>query len=152
MVINPSVFGDYEVLYVRYLGIRFLFNVYKFFFFFLLFPPPSYLSKSSTFIGLPPSPPSAPSGIAITDGRPYSGDDNNARTGKPLGVDVHRKHKNGLGDGVVAIIALSGFVALVLFSAIAWAFLFRHRDCASQPDIVLQPLPPSVVKPSGNCI
>ncbi|KAJ6698880.1 hypothetical protein OIU79_012212 [Salix purpurea] len=118
VVINPSIFGDYEVLYVRYLG-------------------------------LPPSPPSAPSGIAITDGRPYSGDDNNARTGKPLGVDVHRKHKNGLGDGVVAIIALSGFVALVLFSAIAWALLFRHRDCASQSDIVLLPLPPSVVKPSG---
>ncbi|KAJ6746423.1 PROTEIN KINASE SUPERFAMILY PROTEIN [Salix koriyanagi] len=118
VVINPSIFGDYEVLYVRYLG-------------------------------LPPSPPSAPSGIAITDGRPYSGDDNNARTGKPLGVDVHRKHKNGLGDGVVAIIALSGFVAVVLFSAIAWALLFRHRDCASQSDIVLLPLPPSVVKPSG---
>ncbi|KAJ6331090.1 hypothetical protein OIU76_009644 [Salix suchowensis] len=118
VVINPSIFGDYEVLYVRYLG-------------------------------LPPSPPSAPSGIAITDGRPYSGDDSNARTGKPLGVDVHRKHKNGLGDGVVAIIALSGFVAVVLFSAIAWALLFRHRDCASQSDIVLLPLPPSVVKPSG---
>uniref|UniRef100_A0A6N2MQ45 non-specific serine/threonine protein kinase n=1 Tax=Salix viminalis TaxID=40686 RepID=A0A6N2MQ45_SALVM len=118
VVINPSIFGDYEVLYVRYLG-------------------------------LPPSPPSAPSGIAIIDGRPYSGDDNNARTGKPLGVDVHRKHKNGLGDGVVAIIALSGFVALALFSAIAWALLFRHRDCASQSDIVLLPLPPSVVKPSG---
>ncbi|KAF9680479.1 hypothetical protein SADUNF_Sadunf06G0125300 [Salix dunnii] len=117
VVINPSIFGDYEVLYVRYLG-------------------------------LPPSPPLAPSGIAITDDRPYSSDDN-ARTGKPLGVDVHRKRKNGLGDGVIVIIALSGFVALVLFSAIAWALLFRHRDCASQPDIVLQPLPLSVVKPIG---
>jgi len=37
VVINPSFFGDYEVLYVRYLGIRVLFNVNNFFFFFLLF-------------------------------------------------------------------------------------------------------------------
>jgi hypothetical protein len=95
----------------------------------------------------------APSGIAIIDDGPYSGDDNNARTIKPLGVDVHRKHKNGLGRGVIAIIALSGVVALVLFSAVAWALLFRHRDRASQSETVLQPLPPSVVKPSGNtCI
>ncbi|XP_024460070.1 receptor-like serine/threonine-protein kinase ALE2 isoform X10 [Populus trichocarpa] len=118
VVINPSFFGDYEVLYVRYLG-------------------------------LPPSPHLAPSGIAIIDDGPYSGDDNNARTIKPLGVDVHRKHKNGLGHGVIAIIALSGVVALVLFSAVAWALLFRHRDRASQSETVLQPLPPSVVKPSG---
>ncbi|XP_011011786.1 PREDICTED: receptor-like serine/threonine-protein kinase ALE2 isoform X2 [Populus euphratica] len=118
VVINPSFFGDYEVLYVRY-------------------------------IGLPPSPPLAPSGIAIIDDGPYSGNDNNARTIKPLGVDVHRKHKNGLGGGVIAIIALSGFVALVLFSAVAWALVFRHRDRAGQSETVLQPLPPSVVKPSG---
>ncbi|CAK7352630.1 unnamed protein product [Dovyalis caffra] len=118
VVINPSYFGDCEVLYVRYLG-------------------------------LPPSPPLAPSGIAIIDDGPYSGNNNNTRTIKPLGVDVHRKHKAGLAGGMIAIIVLSGFVALVLFSSVAWALLFRHRGCASQPEPVLQPLPPSVAKPSG---
>ncbi|XP_024446026.2 receptor-like serine/threonine-protein kinase ALE2 isoform X3 [Populus trichocarpa] len=119
VVINPSFFGDYEVLYVRYLG-------------------------------LPPPPPMAPFGIAIIDDGPYSGNDNNARMIKPLGVDVHkRKRKDGLAGGIIAIIAVSGFVALVLFSAVALALLFKHRDHASQPASVLQPLPPSVVKPSG---
>lgn len=119
VVINPSFFGDYEVLYVRYLG-------------------------------LPPPPPMAPFGIAIIDDGPYSGNDNNARMIKPLGVDVHkRKRKDGLAGGVIAIIAVSGSVALVLFSAVALALLFKHRDHASQPASVLQPLPPSVVKPSG---
>ncbi|KAB5514199.1 hypothetical protein DKX38_028105 [Salix brachista] len=119
VVINPSFFGDYEVLYVRYLG-------------------------------LPPSPPMASSGIAIIDDGPYSGNDNNPGMIKPLGVDVHkRKHKDGLTGGIIAIIALSGSVALVLFSAVAWVLLFKHRDHASQPASVLQPLPPSVVKPSG---
>ncbi|KAJ6355667.1 hypothetical protein OIU77_006114 [Salix suchowensis] len=119
VVINPSFFGDYEVLYVRYLG-------------------------------LPPSPPMASSGIAIIDDGPYSGNDNNPGMIKPLGVDVHkRKRKDGLTGGIIAIIALSGSVALVLFSAVAWVLLFKHRDHASQPVSVLQPLPPSVVKPSG---
>ncbi|KAJ6435262.1 hypothetical protein OIU84_000456 [Salix udensis] len=119
VVINPSFFGDYEVLYVRYLG-------------------------------LPPSPPMASSGIAIIDDGPYSGNDNNPGMIKPLGVDVHkRKRKDGLTGGIIAIIALSGSVALVLFSAVAWVLLFKHRDHASQPASVLQPLPPSVVKPSG---
>ncbi|XP_011009868.1 PREDICTED: receptor-like serine/threonine-protein kinase ALE2 isoform X1 [Populus euphratica] len=119
VVINPSFFGDYEVLYVRYLG-------------------------------LPPPPPMAPFGIAIIDDGPYSGNDNNARMIKPLGVDVHkRKRKDGLTGGVIAIIAVSGSVALVLFSAVALALWFKHGDHASQPASVLQPLPPSVVKPSG---
>ncbi|KAG6740593.1 hypothetical protein POTOM_056048 [Populus tomentosa] len=119
VVINPSFFGDYEVLYVRYLG-------------------------------LPPPPPMAPFGIAIIDDGPYSGNDNNAGMIKPLGVDVHkRKRKDGLAGGIIAIIAVSGSVALVLLSAVALALLFKHRDHASQPASVLQPLPPSVVKPSG---
>ncbi|KAJ6856885.1 hypothetical protein NC651_038543 [Populus alba x Populus x berolinensis] len=119
VVINASFFGDYEVLYVRYLG-------------------------------LPPPPPMAPFGIAIIDDGPYSGNDNNAGMIKPLGVDVHkRKRKDGLAGGIIAIIAVSGSVALVLFSAVALALLFKHRDHASQPASVLQPLPPSVVKPSG---
>ena len=152
VVINPSFFGDYEVLYVRYLGKQFL-NVKNFIFFPFLFILFLDIYRSATFLGLPPPPPMAPFGIAIIDDGPYSGNDNNARMIKPLGVDVHkRKRKDGLAGGVIAIIAVSGSVALVLFSAVALALLFKHRDHASQPASVLQPLPPSVVKPSGNSI
>ena len=95
----------------------------------------------------------ASSGIAIIDDGPYSGNDNNPGMIKPLGVDVHkRKRKDGLTGGIIAIIALSGSVALVLFSAVDCVLMFKNRDHASQPASVLQPLPPSAVKPSGNCI
>lgn len=107
--------------------------------------------RSTAFIGLPPSPPSAPSGITIIDDGPYSGNDNNARTIKPLGVDVRKKHhQDGLGGGMIAIIALSGSVAIVLCLAVVWALLFRHRGRVSQPVPTQQPLPPSGPKPSGN--
>uniref|UniRef100_A0A2P2LN65 Protein kinase domain-containing protein n=1 Tax=Rhizophora mucronata TaxID=61149 RepID=A0A2P2LN65_RHIMU len=120
VVIKFSFFGDYDVLYVRYPG-------------------------------LPPSPPLAPSSIGIGDSGPYSSNDNNARTIKPLGVDVHKRHhKDRLGGGMIAIIALSACVALVLCFAVAWVFLFRHRDHIGQPVPSLQPLPPSIAKPSGT--
>ncbi|XP_050216756.1 receptor-like serine/threonine-protein kinase ALE2 isoform X2 [Mercurialis annua] len=117
VVIKASIFGGYEVLYVRYPG-------------------------------LPPSP---PSGISIIDDGPYSGNNNNARTIKPLGVDPHKRHQNnGLGAGMIAIIALSGSVALILCSAVAWVFLVRHRGHNRQRTPTLQPLPSSVAKPSGT--
>ncbi|KAF2318140.1 hypothetical protein GH714_001072 [Hevea brasiliensis] len=120
VVIKASFFGDYEVLYVRYPG-------------------------------LPPSPPSAPSGITIIDDGPYSGDNNKSRTIKPLGVDVQkRQQKDGLGAGIIAIIALSASVALVLCSAVAWVLLVRHRGRTSRPTTTLHPLPPSIAKPSGT--
>ncbi|XP_012076933.2 receptor-like serine/threonine-protein kinase ALE2 isoform X1 [Jatropha curcas] len=99
--------------------------------------------------GLPPSPPSAPSDISIIDDGPYSG--SNARKIKPLGVDVQkRQQKDGLSGGMIAIIALSASVALVLCSAVAWVLLVRHRGRMSQPTRTLQPLPPSIAKPSGT--
>ncbi|XP_015571719.1 receptor-like serine/threonine-protein kinase ALE2 isoform X1 [Ricinus communis] len=100
--------------------------------------------------GLPPSPPS-PSGITIIDDGPYSGNNNNARTIKPLGVDVHKRHrKDGLGAGMIAIISLSASLALILCSAVAWVLLVRHRGRMSQPTPTPQPLPPSGAKPSGT--
>ncbi|XP_058001966.1 receptor-like serine/threonine-protein kinase ALE2 isoform X2 [Hevea brasiliensis] len=98
--------------------------------------------------GLPPSP---PSGITIIDNGPYSGNDNNARAIKPLGVDVHKRQQNdGLGGGIIAIIALSASVALVLCSAVVWFLLVRHRGRTSQPTPTPHPLPPSIAKPSGT--
>ncbi|XVE54082.1 hypothetical protein DITRI_Ditri03aG0053300 [Diplodiscus trichospermus] len=120
VAIKSSLFGDYEVLYVRYLG-------------------------------LPPSPPLPPSDIGIIDAGPYSGNDNNARAIKPLGVDVHGKqHKYLLSGGVIAIIVLSVLVTVVLCSAIAWVLLFKRRDHASQQAAAPQHQLTSLAKPSGS--
>ncbi|KAI9192028.1 hypothetical protein LWI28_017146 [Acer negundo] len=119
VVIQSSFFGDYEVLYVRYPG-------------------------------LPPSPPSASSSIGLIDDGPYSGNGNNARTMKPEGVDVPKRRKsNGINPGIVVIIVLSAFVAVVLCSAIAWVLLFKYRGRVSQSAPVPGPLQQSHAKPSG---
>lgn len=79
--------------------------------------------------GLPASPPMATSGITIDDGGPYSGD-NNARTVKPVGVDVTsgRLKKGRLSGGVIAVIVLSLSVAVILVVTAAWVLLFKNRD------------------------
>ncbi|CAL1357580.1 unnamed protein product [Linum trigynum] len=120
VAIQTSLFGDYQVLYVRYPG-------------------------------LPESPPSASSGITIIDDGPYSGNGNNARTIKPLGVDVSkRRQKDGLNGAVIAIIALSASIVVILCSAVAWIFISRKRGHhGREPSPAPPPLPASVAKPSG---
>ncbi|KAL5835763.1 hypothetical protein ACOSQ3_015313 [Xanthoceras sorbifolium] len=98
--------------------------------------------------GLPPSPPSA--SIDIIDDGSYSGNGNNARTMKPEGVDVPKRQQSyGLNRGIIVIIVLSAFVAVLLCSAIAWVLLFKYRGrvCRSTP--ALGPLQQSNAKPSG---
>ena len=108
---------------------------------------------NATCIALPPSPPLPPSSITIIDGGPFSTNDDNGRTLKPLGVDVHRmQHKGGLSWGIITIIALSAFVAIVLCSAAAWVLLLKFRDHADQPAPTPRVLPPSLPKPTGNTI
>ncbi|KAJ7955892.1 Protein kinase [Quillaja saponaria] len=120
VVIKASYFGDYDVLYVSYPG-------------------------------LPQSPPLPPSSITIIDGGPFSSNDNNGRKIKPLGVDVHkRRHKDGLSRGIIAIIALSVFIAVSLCAAAAWVLLFRRRDHVCQPGSTPRALPASISKPSGT--
>ncbi|KAL1089319.1 hypothetical protein V6Z11_D07G012800 [Gossypium hirsutum] len=119
VAIKASLFGDYEVLYVRYLG-------------------------------LPPSPPLPPD-AGIIDGEPYSGNNNNARAIKPLGVDVHgKRRKHALSGGVIAIIVMSVLVVVVLCSAVAWVLLFKHGDQASQRGTSPQHPQTSHAKPSGS--
>lgn len=102
----------------------------------------------STLVGLPPSPPSA--GGIIDDG-PYPGTDSNARTIKPFGVDLPKKHhKKGLSNGIIAIIALSSSLAVILCSVVAWIFLFKRRDKISQQGSTQKVMQPSLSKPSGN--
>ncbi|PON48720.1 Tyrosine-protein kinase [Trema orientale] len=97
--------------------------------------------------GLPASP---PSDVGIIDDGPYAGTDDNGRTIKPLGVDVpKRKHKDRLSGGVIAIIVISALLAVILCSAAAWVFIFKHRDQVSQPGPAPQVLLPTLFKPSG---
>lgn len=108
------------------------------------------MCRTTACIGLPPSPPSS-SGINIIDGGPYSGVDNNGRTNKPLGVDVrNRQHKDGLGGGIIAVIVLSAFVAVVLCSAAALVLLFKYRKHVSDLASTPRALPSSLKEPSGN--
>ncbi|XP_065849372.1 uncharacterized protein [Euphorbia lathyris] len=100
--------------------------------------------------GLPPSPPSATSGITIIDDGPYSSSNNNARTIKPLGVDVQKGHQKNLGAGAIAVIALSASILVVLCSAVAWVLLVRHRGRTSRANQTPQTLRASTAKPSGT--
>ncbi|KAF1870510.1 hypothetical protein Lal_00003716 [Lupinus albus] len=120
VAIKASYFGNYDVLYV-------------------------------TYPGLPPSPPLPPSSMTIIDGGPYSSDGNNGRTIKPLGVDIHKRqqHKSGLSKGIIAIITLSAFLAVILCSSAAWA-LFKYRDHVSQAASTRRVLPPPLAKATGT--
>ncbi|KAJ8751086.1 hypothetical protein K2173_016267 [Erythroxylum novogranatense] len=99
--------------------------------------------------GLPPSPPSG--SINIEDDGPNFGYDTDDRKIKPLGADVTiRQNKNGLGGRIIAVIVLSGFVALVLCSAVAWILLFRHKERGNHPATIVQTSSLAVAKPSGT--
>lgn len=101
--------------------------------------------------GLPPSPPS-PLSISTIDDEPYPGHDNNGITNKPLGVDVRRMRKDGLGGRMIAVIVFSSFSALVICMAIAWLFLLKRGNCVHQPQQVPHASMTSPAKPSGTVI
>ncbi|MED6216468.1 hypothetical protein PIB30_008168 [Stylosanthes scabra] len=102
-----------------------------------------------SYPGLAPSPPLPPSTISIIDGGPYS---NNGGTIKPLGVDIQkRQHKSGLSRGIVAIITVSVFLALVLCAAAAAAWvMLKYGDHVTQPASTPRISQPSLTKPPGN--
>ncbi|XP_043718942.1 receptor-like serine/threonine-protein kinase ALE2 isoform X2 [Telopea speciosissima] len=99
--------------------------------------------------GLPPSPPLASSSIDTMDTGPYSGRDNNGRTIKPLGVDVRRRRKEGLGGSTIAIIVISSFIVMVLCIVAAWLLLLKCYDHSSQLAPTLPTLVPSFARPPG---
>jgi hypothetical protein len=107
---------------------------------------------SSKYAGLPPSPPLPPSSVNMIDGGPYTNNGNNGRTIKPLGVDIQKRpHKSGLSKGIIAIIALSSLLAIVLCSAAVFALIkFRDHVPESQPTSTPRVYPPSLNKTPGN--
>ncbi|KAG6669176.1 receptor-like serine/threonine-protein kinase ALE2 isoform X3 [Carya illinoinensis] len=117
--IKASVFGAYEVFYVRYPG-------------------------------LPPSPPSVTSSISATDDGPYAGHDNNGRIIKPLGVDVPRRKKDGLGGSMIIVILLSSCTAFIICIGVAWLLILKCGFCVHCPEQIPRALISSPTKPSAE--
>lgn len=88
---------------------------------------------SSITAGLPPSPPALPSSGVSVDDLPYSTNDNNGRTIKPLGVDVPRTRKNGIGKSMITVIVLSSVTAFVVCIGVIWILSLKYGFCASRP-------------------
>ncbi|KAJ6327605.1 hypothetical protein OIU78_014464 [Salix suchowensis] len=99
------------------------------------------------YLGLPPSPPSPVSTSTVDDG-PFTGHDNNGRTNKPLGVDVPRRKKRGIGGSMMAVVILSSFTVLVICMAIAWLLLLKSETQVHEPQQVPSQLK-SPVRTSG---
>ncbi|WJX86399.1 hypothetical protein P8452_68713 [Trifolium repens] len=116
ILIDDSLFGAYEVLYVHYQG-------------------------------LPPSPPSIPSGISSIDDGPNPGRDNNGMMMKPLGVAVPKKEKEGSNGRMIFIIVMSSITAFVLFLGLAWLCLLKYSCCIHQHEQVSDSLKSPSSKP-----
>ncbi|XP_050380220.1 receptor-like serine/threonine-protein kinase ALE2 isoform X2 [Argentina anserina] len=99
--------------------------------------------------GLPPSPPSAPSVISSIDDGPYTGQDNNGRIIKPIGVDVPRKRNNGIKGSLIAVIVLSSFTAVLLCVGFAWLLLLKCRSHSHEPQHIPQASTSSPTKLTG---
>ncbi|CAI9114328.1 OLC1v1015032C1 [Oldenlandia corymbosa var. corymbosa] len=103
--IKTSLFGMYQVVYVRYPG-------------------------------LPPSPPAlTASQTATINSKPYQGGINNdGNMIKPIGVNVPRRKRNGLGPSMVIVIVLSSITTAVVSIGFIWLLLFKFACCIHKPD------------------
>ncbi|KAL0374492.1 UNVERIFIED_CONTAM: Receptor-like serine/threonine-protein kinase ALE2 [Sesamum radiatum] len=104
VVIKPALFGDYDVLYVRYPGLP--------------------LS--------PPLPPSAV-GIIGSKPYPGHDNSSRTIQPLAVDIR-RRQQENGLSRGMLAAIIVSASVAIALLCAIAWVSLHKNRDSVHQPD------------------
>ncbi|XP_031104932.1 receptor-like serine/threonine-protein kinase ALE2 [Ipomoea triloba] len=83
--------------------------------------------------GLPPSPPALPSSGVSVDDLPYPTNNNNGRTIKPLGVDVPRIRKNGIGKNMIIVIVLSSVTAFVVCIGVIWILWLKFGCCTYRP-------------------
>ncbi|CAN6463049.1 unnamed protein product [Victoria cruziana] len=88
--------------------------------------------------GLPPPPPSSQADIAL-NGSPYI-PGSSSPFFKPIGVDVSKMKKKS-GGSVIAIIALSSIIALVIGLGVLWFFVFKHRSRSERS----KPFPPVMI-------
>ncbi|CAN1162340.1 Receptor-like serine/threonine-protein kinase ALE2 [Linum perenne] len=101
--------------------------------------------------GLPPSPPT-PTSISTIDDGPYAGRNHRGIPVKPLGVNVPTRRKNELGGGIIAIIVVSSFAALIMCLAIVWFLVWKSRNCIQKPEVPSNhaAFPPSPKRPIGT--
>jgi len=147
VAIDKSIFGDYDVLYVRYpgtyhkanlVGVRFL-SSFPIFVFILTF----------AITGLPPSPPMAPDDAAVVNSMPYSVGDPNGSKLHPLGVDVPKqRYQHKLGGSLIAVIVFSVIVAVLICGLVAWVLMSRYANGDSQ-SAQTPPAVPSLARSSG---
>ncbi|XP_019194469.1 PREDICTED: receptor-like serine/threonine-protein kinase ALE2 isoform X2 [Ipomoea nil] len=93
----------------------------------------SYEVAYVLYPGLPPSPPALPSSGVSVDDLPYPTNDNNGRTIKPLGVDVPRIGKNGIGKNMIIVIVLSSVTAFVVCIGVIWILWLKYGCCTYRP-------------------
>lgn len=119
VVIQTSLFGDYEVLYVRYPGL-----------------PPSPPSAPSDIGTIEADPYSSRNnnGAAI---KPFGVDVR------------RQHHRGGLSRSVIAIIVLSTSIVVIICCAIAWVSVLKQRKQLCPPDSTPPATIPSLAKSSG---
>lgn len=100
-------------------------------------------------VGLPPSPPSFPSSGASIDQQPYPGNNRDGSRIKPLGVDIPRPKKNGMGRNMIIVIVLSSVTAFVVCVGVTWLLSLKLRGRTDQPVQPPHNLAPSQGKASG---
>ncbi|KAL0315768.1 UNVERIFIED_CONTAM: Receptor-like serine/threonine-protein kinase ALE2 [Sesamum radiatum] len=104
VLIKTSLFGVYDVLYVRYPGL-----------------PPS-----------PPLPPST-IGIISSKPYPGHDNNARTMQPLGVDIS-RKQHNHGPRGSILGTIILSCLVGLFLLSAVTWVLLFRYRRCGFQPD------------------
>ncbi|CAL1414010.1 unnamed protein product [Linum trigynum] len=123
VAIQTSLFGDYQVLFVRYPGL------------------PESPPSAASGITIIDDGPYSGSGNNARMIKPLGVDVSK------------RRQKDGLNGAVIAIIALSASIVAILCSAVVWIFLSRKRGHhGREPSPALPPLPASVAKPSGTTV
>ncbi|KAK4432900.1 Receptor-like serine/threonine-protein kinase ALE2 [Sesamum alatum] len=119
VLIKTSLFGVYDVLYVRYPGL-----------------PPS-----------PPLPPST-IGIISSKPYPGHDNNARTMQPLGVDIS-RKQHNHGPSGSILATIILSCLVGVFLLSAVAWVLLFRYRHGVSQPDPTPTTMIGSLAKSSG---
>lgn len=87
----------------------------------------------AVFAGLPPSPPSLPTATATIDDQPSPGLHSDGSGIKPIGVDVPRRKKNGIGKNAVIVIVLSSITIFVVCAGFLWLLFLKCGCCTHLP-------------------
>lgn len=101
------------------------------------------------FSGLPPSPPSLFPNSTGSGG----GNGNNAgpNAEDPFGVDINRKSEK-LGGGIIAVVALSSAVAVVICLSVLWFMLLKCTNQNRKPPTIPPTFVSATTKRSGKIV